>query len=340
VGNWYTAIFSALGAIIGLLLKEWVFEPKKLEQARLESERLRRRRYMMNLLQASNEFMTRLNQWLVAPQRVTFYIGSDSSYAQYQLEGFSYRLCKLAGWIYLWPKECDSYDDRNNIEKTIHELIGVLADGHDLEFIRAKRLCGVCGIEFSQEELNEFRIELDFLLMEEKNFGRNNLASILDSPREVQRFARQLRGRSATLSEVQCDDYAMCQAVCINEYNLFRDTFYSIGKRICSESTGAHLWDQLSYWDYLEKTATDSYFKDMTVHVNSLFLDLSISEQESRLEKLWKLNKTCAELICKILDSWGDSSDSYENQIRQKAAKIYRAEQPSLFAEYRKLELH
>jgi hypothetical protein len=142
-------ILSSFGALVGIVIKDFLFvrsfENWKSKQSLVSVYR----RYRDPILLSSIELLNRIREIIYqAPvnylssdfidckvQKMTKNSSDDPYYLKYKLVSTIYRLCSFLGWIELYRQEVTFLDsgknkDNKNIEKCIDKIRGDIADGH------------------------------------------------------------------------------------------------------------------------------------------------------------------------------------------------------------------
>jgi hypothetical protein len=158
--SYETAAIAAIGALIGVVLKDLIFKLMEEYRARKENLRAVYARYADPLSLATVSLLWRLHEALEQPGRGRFLkmvgipptTNKYSTFGAYKKVSTLYRLAALLGWIracrrefsYLKVAESDAHGP---IEEAISRFEHALADGPAVAIERFEKLCALWGLE-------------------------------------------------------------------------------------------------------------------------------------------------------------------------------------------------
>jgi hypothetical protein len=195
-----TTLITALGALLGVLLKDLVF--KILEERRTRDKELEAvyARYADPLASATVSLMWRLHEIVNKPGRGRFLkiIGVPAStnkystYGAYKKLSTLYRLAALLGWTracrreFSYLKVADSGHLRP-VDEAIATIERALADGPAVEIERARKLCELWHLPIPAEEgkLSSIAVEVEAAIDEFMQAERVSEISVLDDERTL-----------------------------------------------------------------------------------------------------------------------------------------------------------
>lgn len=274
-----TAAIAAIGALLGVLLKDLIF--KLWEENRTKKETLRAvySRYAEPLSLATVSLLWRLHEALEQPGRGRFLkmvgvpptTNKYSTFGAYKKVSTLYRLAALLGWIracrrefsYLKVAESEAHGP---IQEAISSFEHALADGPAVAIERLEKLCGLWGLEEAIDDqicqylavdleiaIDEFFQELDVdevkLLSDSQKYDLvSRAANVVTSSLKLQDISKDVIEQSWARA---------IQIVDFKEAWIYRDWQSAIGDLMLRSIDGAERRFEVIGFSEFESMCTD-----------------------------------------------------------------------------------
>lgn len=273
------AAIAAIGAIIGVILKDLIFRLWEENRSKKEALRAVYARYADPLSLATVSLLWRLHEALEQPGRGRFLklIGVPhttnkySTFGAYKKVSTLYRLAALLGWIracrrefsYLKVAESEAH---RPIEEAISRFERALADGPAVAIERLVQLCGLWGLEKSinDEICQSLAVDLEIAIDEYfQNLDIDEVNQLSDSQKfELVTSAAKVITESIRLQnvplEVLTQSWARAiQIVDFKEAWIYRDWQSAIGDLMLHPTDGAERRFEVIGFSEFESMCTD-----------------------------------------------------------------------------------
>lgn len=352
--NLLTALIAATGALVGVLLKDWIF--KRLEEHRT-LDRSREDvylRYAQPLISASESLLWRLNESLRVPGRGRYLLldGLPNPTNRYSTFGFYkkvstlYRLAALLGWLQALRRELSQLKPRKGgtqarLEDAIRRFQAALADGPEVEIERVERLLELwrLGPIADSSELAALAVELEHGLGSHlQQVGKADLDQLEDDDkRTVVKFAADLL--CSTLNKKPLSEATLASTtsqafedLAIKEAWIYRDWQAAIGDLMITSIEGRaseRRFDVIGFSEF-ERICTDQHPEHVTwaQRLSSLIDRVNVAVEDRSDHRPKQLNQilmTTASLFLALMDSEDKESRTAKGKSIQLASQLTEA---------------
>lgn len=301
-----TAFIAAVGALLGVLLKDFIFKYLEERRASKRSRQEIYQKYARPLLNATETFMWRLNETLRIPGRGRYLLldgfptptNRHASFGLYKKVSTIYRLAALLGWMQALRRELSQLEPHKGttqaeLEAAIRGFQKALADGPMVEIERVRRLISLWRLPppGSDDEIAAVAIELENELgsLIESAGCRDFQDLAVDAKTDAVRKASQLlcarAGRKELSAEVLRSTQAQAfDAIAIREAWLYRDWQSAIGDLMLKDvesGAGSRRFEVLGFGEF-ERLCTDreNSHREWISRLSAIFdqIDLTVED--------------------------------------------------------------